>query len=130
MEKAQLFPNSVVLPWPPNELKPNARPHWAAKAKAAKSYRNACRLLAKKAKLVAPEEGPIQVVVTFFPPDRRNRDDDNCIASFKSGRDGVADALGVDDHRFKTSSSLSQDTHKGGMVMLTVVLIDAGLADD
>lgn len=32
----------IVLPWPPVELGPNRRLHWAAKAKAAGSYRRAC----------------------------------------------------------------------------------------
>ena len=32
--------------------------------------------------------------------DRRARDDDNIIASFKAGRDGMAQALGIDDKRF------------------------------
>lgn len=44
---------------------------------------------------------PIAYKVTFYPPDKRHRDDDSMIASFKAARDGIADALGVNDRRFK-----------------------------
>jgi crossover junction endodeoxyribonuclease RusA len=36
----------------------------------------------------------------FYPPDRRPRDDDNMVASFKAGRDGIAQAMGINDKRF------------------------------
>jgi len=29
----------IILPWPPRELHPNARPHFHAKAQATKAYR-------------------------------------------------------------------------------------------
>jgi len=46
-------------------------------------------------------DGRIKMKITFYPPDRKRRDDDNMIASFKAARDGLADALGVDDRRFR-----------------------------
>ena len=107
-------PNEVTLPWPPKGLSPNARLHWAAKAKQAKAYRMACFALCIEAGLKAPEPknevleilglkagvGRLHLWIDFYPPDRRHRDDDNMIAAFKSGRDGIADALGIDDKRF------------------------------
>ena len=56
----------------------------------------------------------------FIPPDRRRRDDDNCIAAFKSGRDGVAQALGIDDSRFVTQLQISAETIKGGAVRVRI----------
>jgi hypothetical protein len=56
-------------------------------------------LSAKRA--IAAQEGRIEIDVRFYPPDARHRDDDNAIASFKAARDGIADALGVDDRRFR-----------------------------
>ncbi|KPB75963.1 Uncharacterized protein AC505_3618 [Pseudomonas syringae pv. maculicola] len=56
----------------------------------------------------------------FIPPDRRRRDDDNCIAAFKSGRDGVAQALGIDDSRFVTQLQISAETVKGGAVRVSI----------
>lgn len=110
---------TVDLPWPPKELSPNARVHWSKKSKAAKSYRAACFLLAQQAKLTAPEAtGRLHLWLSFFPPDRRHRDDDNMIAAFKSGRDGIADALGIDDKRFVCHPFVSDQT--GGMVRVNV----------
>ena len=43
------------LPWPPKELSPNARVHWAKKSKAAKAYRLQCGLMTKAAKISVPE---------------------------------------------------------------------------
>lgn len=95
-------PNEVTLPWPPSGLSPNARLHWSAKAKAAKAYRMTCFTLALEAGLRGVDwEGDIHLWIDFYPPDRRHRDDDNMISSFKSGRDGLADALGVNDKRFR-----------------------------
>jgi crossover junction endodeoxyribonuclease RusA len=113
--------NSVTLPWPAKELSPNARMHWAQKAKFAKAYRMACFTLCLQAKLAKPEtEGRLHLWLDFYPPDRRHRDDDNMIASFKAGRDGIADALGVDDKRFVCHPFVSDQI--GGMVKVRVTV--------
>ena len=104
---------TVVLPWPPKALSPNARTHWRAKAPVTAAYKRACWALAMEAGMVAPDvpeiapqgragarPGRIHLYLEFYPPDRRARDDDNMVASFKAGRDGLAQALGVDDKRF------------------------------
>ena len=109
----------LLLPWPPKVLSPNARSHWAAKSKAAKAYRNACFLLCRQAALPMPM-GRALLSLEFIPPDRRRRDDDNCIAAFKSGRDGVAEALGIDDSRFVTQLQISAETIKGGAVRVRI----------
>ena len=109
----------LTLPWPPKVLSPNARTHWAAKSKAAKAYRHACFLLCREAALLVPA-GRALLAIEFVPPDRRRRDDDNCIASFKSGRDGVAQALGIDDSRFVTQTKISDQTVKGGAVRVRI----------
>lgn len=94
---------TLTLPWPPRALSPNARTHWRKKAPIAKAYKEACWALTKEAGIVLPEsEGRLALWLDFYPPDRRARDDDNMIASFKSGRDGLALALGIDDKRFRT----------------------------
>lgn len=97
----------LILPWPPKELSPNARGHWSKRAKAAKSYRKTCWALAKEAGIRVDWEGDVHLWLSFLPPDRRARDDDNLIASFKSGRDGLADALGIDDKRFRSHPFVS-----------------------
>ncbi len=55
---------------------------------------------ATKAALTASDD-PIPVVMRFYPPDRRHRDDDNMIGSMKAARDSIAEALGVNDRRFR-----------------------------
>lgn len=109
----------VVLPWPSKDLSPNARVHWSKRSKAAKSYRMQCFLFAKKAGLVAPA-GRILLALEFLPPNARRRDDDNLLAAFKAGRDGLAQALGIDDSRFVSQVRLSDTVRPGGAVLVTL----------
>lgn len=111
--------NELTLPWPPAACSPNARVHWSMKSRAAKAYRAACHVLAKQASLQSPV-GQALLVVEFVPPDRRRRDDDNLLAMFKAGRDGLADALGIDDNVFATQIRVSKKTTKGGAVRVRI----------
>lgn len=110
----------VKLPWPPKELNPNARVHWAKKAKAAKL----CRAHAFGiAYFIRPKlkgiDGPLDLWLTFNPPDRRKRDDDNLIAMFKAYRDGIAGGLDIDDSRFRLHVQRGEPT-KGGEVVAVI----------
>lgn len=113
----------ITFPWPPKELSPNSRVHWAKKAKCAAAYKQNCYVAAKmevnKLKYTPPA-GRLHLFITFHPPDRRRRDDDNCPASFKSGRDALALAIGVDDCIFISHPFLSDKVVKGGAVVVTV----------
>jgi len=64
----------------------------------------------------------IHVFLDFCPPNRRARDDDNVIAAFKAGRDGLADALKIDDCHFRTHPFLKRDeiVKPGGEVRVVV----------
>ena len=108
-----------VLPWPPKVLSPNARVHWAKRSAAAKAYRHECGWTTKAAGLLnlAPS-GQILLDIEFIEPDRHRRDLDNMLASIKSGIDGIADALGVNDRRFVFGIRRSDDI--GGMVKVRV----------
>lgn len=106
--------NEIILPWPPRLLSPNARAHWAARAKVSKAYMTECWALTLQSGVAVDWDGTIHLWITFYPPDRRRRDDDNIIASFKSGRDGMARALKVDDVRFRTHPLVSDET--GGVI--------------
>lgn len=112
----------VDLPWPAKELSPNARQHWAAAAKAKKAYRARCKLLGQASglSLVPQVAQAVRVHLTFVPPDRRARDWDNLLASMKSGLDGLADAMGVDDSKWRLSFEVLQETVPGGMVRVEV----------
>jgi len=84
-------PMVIVLPLPPRELSPNARPHYMAKARAVKRYREAAYLLALAERLGRPMS-TAKVTARFFFSTRRRRDRDNLLASLKPAFDGIADA--------------------------------------
>lgn len=107
---------TVTLPWPPKEITPNAkrRKHWSVYRPHVSKYRRDCAWLVKAARV----RGSL-LAVTFCPPDRRRRDDDGMIGAFKAGRDGVADALGCDDHSFRPSYRFA-DPVKGGAVIVEI----------
>lgn len=109
----------IRLPWPPSELSPNSRLHWAQLARAKKIYRQACWAVAQATNADLGEEGYLRVELTFYRPDRRSYDHDNLLARLKSGLDGVADALKINDRRFNPLSvSVADDI--GGFVMMRI----------
>lgn len=98
----------VVLPFPDRRLSPNARLHWRARLKPKNEAKNVAWAHTVAAEgfhgvraALKAAQGPIALEIRFYPPDRRHRDDDNMIAAFKAARDGIAEALGVDDRRFR-----------------------------
>jgi Holliday junction resolvase RusA-like endonuclease len=112
--------NEITLPWPSAILSPNARPHWAAKAKAVKKARIDGKICARLAGAELPAtDGKIHLWIDFHPPSKRRIDDDNCLARFKSARDGIADYYGIDDARF-VSHPLVKESIKGGKVIVRI----------
>jgi len=113
------------LPWPPKELNPNARVHHMVRSTYAKKYRHACGMLimsqwgglAKSMKV--DQHKRLHLWLVFEPPDNRKRDDDNLIAAFKPGRDGIADALKIDDAVFALHV-IRGAKHKGGRVKVAI----------
>ena len=114
----------IVLGWPPSDLSPNARLHWAKLARAKKQYRNACISVSKEQlKKVKTDSIPEKLVLemTFIPPDRRSYDRDNLVARMKSGIDGLADALKINDKRFNTVISTMDTDYLGGFVRIRIL---------
>ncbi|WP_347270999.1 hypothetical protein [Rhizorhabdus histidinilytica] len=109
----------IICDYPPNALSPNKVVHWSKRARAKARYRRDCFALALASKVVAPAKGVIRVRLDMFPPARDRRDDDNAEASFKAGRDGIADALRVDDSRFKVERHLHRQPL--GCVVFTII---------
>lgn len=85
----------ITLPLPAQQLKPNVRCHYMAKAKHVATY----RLAAKEAGMIAaydydlrePIEKPIVTVAAYWPTARR-MDADNLLATMKAAFDGLTDA--------------------------------------
>jgi hypothetical protein len=122
----------ISLPWPSAKLSPNARLHWRAKvgpkqdAKRIAAWTTvAAQGFYRMREALRATEGRIALTVTFYPPDRRHRDDDNMIASFKAARDGIADALSVDDRRFRPTYCFGEP-EKPGRVEVTFPHTETG----
>jgi Holliday junction resolvase RusA-like endonuclease len=122
MKKPSFPVHALVLPWPDRRLHPNSRPHWGAKSKATKAARHNAHLCALEAgwHLHKLPEGRLHLWIDFYPPDKRRRDDDGLLSSLKAARDGIADALNVDDSRFVSHPYLKDETHPGGRVEIRI----------
>lgn len=71
---------------------PNVRQHWAARARRVSEQRMVARVAVRAAKV---RDLVRAVQLTRLAP--RHLDDDNLQAALKAVRDGVADALGIND---------------------------------
>lgn len=120
----------IELPWPDKRLSPNARVHWAqlsrakkaARAAGAKATHAALQRGLREVRRSLGKEGPVHLTVLFYPPDNRKRDADNLIASMKASFDGIADALGVDDSRFRGAFDIVPEPEKPGRVEVEIAL--------
>lgn len=94
----------IRLPYPDPVLFPNRRNgHSYHKTHAAKVKARDGAFWATKevCKAFSDHGGYIALSLLFIAPDKRRRDWDGLVGAFKACQDGVASALGVDDHRFK-----------------------------
>ena len=62
-------------------------------------------------------QGRVHAIITFHPPDKRRRDLDNMLSSFKSGIDGIVDAIGVDDSDWTITISKGEPVIGGKVVV-------------
>lgn len=115
--------NSVVLPWPDSRLSPNGRRDRRWLTEVRNIARNTGYFAAKEARLCVPDKTPLHMFLTFHPPDHRRRDDDNLIGAFKSTRDGIFQALGVDDSNVKLTTYGIGKIVKGGQVVIRIEAI-------
>lgn len=104
----------IEFAYPPSVLNPNNKTHWAKKASIAKAYKHDCLWRLKQYK---PTKA-LKFTVQFFPPDRRGRDRDNAIASFKWGQDALAEYWGVNDKDFEITYLQFGEPVKGGKVVI------------
>ena len=93
----------IRMSLPPRELSPNARPHWAAKARAVRRYREMSGVCAmaemRQQGFTKPFAHAFVLPIFTFPRDAR-RDLDNLAASLKAGYDGLVDGGVVTDDRY------------------------------
>lgn len=86
--------------------------------------RHAGFFAAKEANLHLPEYVDLQMFIAIHPPDRRRRDDDNVLASLKSYRDGIFDALQINDSYVRISTHGFAKMISGGAVYVWIQVLD------
>lgn len=115
------------FPWPPAELFPNRANrrtgHWGY-AKKAKALRTLAWGLTVQARGVRKPFGgklPLTINVELTPPLRRGKvaDEDGVIAALKPARDGIADAIGVDDRHFVNAQPVWHQREGDGAVVIS-----------
>ena len=102
----------IVLPWPPSSLSGHNKGYWRARYEITRKHRNWARLATLEAKVPAPPDGDIPLHIRFVPPNRRG-DRTNFANRVKAYIDGIADALGVNDARFKPSYEFAEPEKPG-----------------
>ena len=115
----------IKLPFPDASLFPNRKngKHWTATSAAKDAQKNDAYMLTKQAMQEQPSsfgEADIPLSLVYLTPDKRKRDLDNMLAASKSLIDGMAQALGVDDSRFKPVLVDWVQGPKGGALMAAV----------
>lgn len=122
-----MTPITITLPWPARALSPNCRAHWAVKHIKAKAYKDHATLIATIARKHASlrrwmpgEAAWAKVDVQFTPPTAARRDQDNLIASMKSAFDGIAQAIGIDDSRWRLGTIEITAPRRPGCVTVTI----------
>jgi crossover junction endodeoxyribonuclease RusA len=112
----------LVLGWPSRKLSPNSRTHWRAKAPLQQAAHMEgwaeTRKWLETHRPVFAETFPVTLI--FCPPDRRPRDLDNLVASCKHNLDGIADALDVNDRRFRPVTADWGDVCKPGKIIVKI----------
>ena len=111
--------DKIILPYPDNRLSPNARMNRYALSVVKQEARDV-GFLAAKSSAVSVVDVDLQLFILIFPPDKRGRDDDNVLASLKSYRDGIFDALGINDRRVRLSTHGFGPVKHNGMVYVYV----------
>ena len=96
----------LVLPFPNSVLMPNRSigKHWTVTRAARDRAKSDAFYLAKQAGWQGRDVSGC-LKITFYCPDRRQRDLDNLVHAMKSALDGVAKAIGIDDSNFKPQLS-------------------------
>ena len=103
---------------------PNAREHWAVRARRVKAERTTTFLSMKEARRFAPA-GPLVITLTRLTgPRGKHLDDDNLAGSLKAVRDGVADWLGCADNDPRLTWRYGQE--RGEIWAVRIQVMEAG----
>lgn len=119
-------PIEIILDWPPPGLSPNSRGHWRKGAGIKAKFKLDCaRATSEQVAWDCVFAPALHMDAFYYPPDRRRYDLDNLHARMKSGLDGMCDALGIDDYRFRSKCLWRADVARtsaldGGAVRICI----------
>lgn len=105
----------------------NLREHWSKRARRTKQHRLAARLFLTAHLRVSGERVCPPCVVTFTRIAPRKLDDDNLASACKGTRDGIADALGIDDGDERVTWRYGQRKGKAKEYAIDVQIVPADL---
>jgi crossover junction endodeoxyribonuclease RusA len=110
----------VELPWLGSEYSAHAKGHWRKKHAITKKARGWARVAAQSANV--PSDHNARLVFAFHPPVRGGLPDCHNMANrVKAYIDGIADAMGVDDRKFRVRFPEELSERKGdGLIVVTV----------
>lgn len=111
----------------------NRRDHWAVKAKRARLQRNVCRVAVSAAHKMPIKDISIlqdmRLVITLTRIGPRRLDCDNLNSACKACRDGIADAIGVNDGSAKILWDYAQEIGKPYAVRIKVETIESSFSN-
>ena len=118
---------TIRLPWPPAKNKLNgSQGDWRGKARAGRDYKAACAWECRAQMVDRVDADALEITIVFCPPDNRRRDLDGCLAQMKRGLDAFAEAIGVDDGRWRSMTLERGLPMRGGAVFVTATPVEGG----
>lgn len=114
----------IRYPFPDMRLSPNSRKDHRRLTNERQYARQVGYYITLDSKLGFSGEKPLELYMLICPPDRRRRDDDNIEAAFKSTRDGIFKALGLDDNLIRRTVREVGDVEEGGAVYISLKELD------
>lgn len=107
----------IQAPWPSAILSPNSSESWKAKIQPKKKSKTDGYFTGKENPMIF-KDGHIPIHIVFYPPDNRHRDADNMLSSLKSFLDGLCQAWGINDKRFRPITIDVGEPVKNGKVLI------------
>jgi crossover junction endodeoxyribonuclease RusA len=104
VKQIMALPFTVIAPWPPHTLSPNARIHWRRLAVFKADYKRNCmaHFQGQGLRNMKLAEGEIlNVTMMFTPPVSREHDADNLVSRAKYALDALKDVIRHDDKHFR-----------------------------
>ena len=113
---------AITLPWPPAATSPNgSQGKFRAKVSAAAAYKRAAWAICLERKVRKIEASAVEATVIFCPPSNVNRYDlDNTLSRAKQGLDAIAEAIGVDDSKWRSITLERGERCKNGGVIVHI----------